>query len=135
MQGSSFSRHGIPWGPDEPGCGWELLRLGCSGRQVVITYPYKVLGSCYFFINNFLWTQRCPQPQHHVIGCSHLLCGPAAASKPGPFFGCGGTRQLAPASFLLCPVSQRDAWSAGPFCWPGPEDCRHPQCTATGSLE
>lgn len=53
------------------------------------------------------------------------LHSPAASSKTGPCFGCGGTRQLAPASSLLCPVSQRDDWSAAPFCWPGPEDCRH----------
>lgn len=131
MQGSSISCHGVQMGQmNQTGC--EVLRPGCLGRQSVITYPHKERGSCDFFINNFLWAQRCPQTQYHPIGLSHLLCGPAAASKPGPFFGCGGTRQLALASSLLYPLSQRDAWSAAPFCWPGPEDCRHPQCKAVG---
>lgn len=119
-QGPSIICAGIPRGPDEPDCGWKVLRPGCQGRQGVIIYPHKVLRGCYFFINNFLWAQRCPQPRHLLIGCFHPLHGPAAASKAGSFFGCGGIGQLAPASSLLCPVSQRDAWSAGLCRWPGP---------------
>lgn len=119
-QASCMSCPGIPRRPDEPDCGCKVLRPGCRGRQGVIIYPHKVLRGGYFLINNFLWAQRCPRPRYHLIGCSHPLRGPAVASKAGPLFGCGGIRQLAPASSLLCSVSQRVAWSAAPFCWPGP---------------
>lgn len=118
--GLSINCLDIPRRPDEPDCGWEVLRPRCRRRQGVIIYPHKVLRGCYFFINNFLWAQRCPQPRHHLISLSRPLRDSAAASKPGLFFACGGTRQLAPASCLFCPVSQRRAGSAAPFCQPGP---------------
>lgn len=63
-------------------------RLGQAARGVI--YLYKVLHGGDFFINNFLWAQRCPQPRPHLFGLSRLLRGPAAASKPRLCFGGGG---------------------------------------------
>lgn len=53
--GLSINCLDIPRRPDEPDCGWEVLRPRCRRRQGVIIYPHKVLRGCYFFINNFLW--------------------------------------------------------------------------------
>lgn len=116
---------GIPRGLDQPACGWKVLKPGCPGRQGVIIYPLKAFFSCFFFINNFLCTQRCPEPQPS----SHwpLLFPLWAASKAGPFFESKGTKQLAPAS-SLCSVNQKDTGSATCACWPGPKNGRHLPC-------
>lgn len=112
----------------------ESAEARLLGRQGAIIYLRKVLLGCYFFINNFLWAQMCPQAMASPWATPASSMAQLQLQSLGLPLG-ARDQAISTASTLICPVSQKAVWSAAPaLAWPlSPSDTMGDRmCVASG---